>query len=349
MQVGIFPPVILQRAPRLLGALLSVFVFLTSASCERKKEGTPPWEPTVKPAAAATGQLPEQPAQPKLANPAKATPSGEGFRFITYNVENWLTMDRYVERKSLKSAPKPEKEKLAVVNLLARHKPDIIGLCEIGTAADLAEIQERLKEAGLVLPHSHYTGGADPVRHLGLLSRYPIIATAKPSEMQFQLEGKTFAIGRGILDATVDVHGKSYRFIGAHLKSKRETDLGDQEIIRLNEARLLRRHIDRILATDENQRVVLYGDLNDTRATRAIKTLTGSYNDPAYLTAIPAKDSKQHAWTHHWAPHDIYSRIDFVMVNRPMRKEVDFKASKIIDDKDWDQASDHRPVLAIFR
>jgi endonuclease/exonuclease/phosphatase family metal-dependent hydrolase len=356
-----------NQAPRILGAFFCALIVLTVSACDRKG-GTPDWDtPGVKspttvevsaPVAPPTPVIPISAETPPAAEPPKTpepvatpseSPSSEGLRFITYNVENWLTMDRYVDRKNLKGAPKPESEKEAVVQLLVRHAPDAIGLCEIGTAADLAEIQEDLKAAGLNLPHSHYTGGSDPTRHLGLLSRFPITSTAKPAETEYQLAGQTFAINRGILDATVEARGKSYRFIGVHLKSKRDSEQGDQEAIRLQEARLLRRHVDSILATNADARLVVYGDFNDTRATPAIKAITGNYNDPTYLTAIPAKDSRDHAWTHHWALHDIYSRIDFIMVSRGLRGDVDFEAAKIIDDADWEKASDHRAILAIFK
>ncbi|MES2440824.1 MAG: endonuclease/exonuclease/phosphatase family protein [Verrucomicrobiota bacterium] len=280
---------------------------------------------------------------------ASESPSSEGLRFIAYNVENWLTMDRYVDGKNLKGAPKPESEKQAVVSILTRHSPDVIGLCEIGEATDLAEIQEKLKAAGLDLPHSHYTGGSDPTRHLGLLSRFPITSTAKPAETEYQLAGHTFAINRGILDATIEARGKPYRFLGLHLKSKRDSEQGDQEAIRLNEARLLRRHVDSILKSNENARLVVYGDFNDTRSAPVMKTIAGKYNAPDYLTAIPAKDSRNDAWTHHWALHDVYSRFDFIMVTRGLRSDVDFRAAKIIDDIGWEKASDHRAVMAIFK
>jgi len=268
---------------------------------------------------------------------------------MAYNVENWLTMNRYVRGKTLKGSPKPETEKTAVISLIARHSPDIIGLCEIGEASDLAEIQERLKAAGLDLPHLHYTGGSDLVRHLGLLSRYPITSTAKPAVVEYSLEGKSYAINRGILDATVTARGKSYRFLGVHLKSKRETEMGDQAAMRLNEAHLLRRHVDSIFATNADARLVVYGDFNDTRPTPAIRAISGKYNAATYLTAIPAKDSARTSWTHHWALHDLYSRIDFIMVSRALKPEVNFRAAKIIDDVEWNTASDHRAILAIFR
>jgi endonuclease/exonuclease/phosphatase family metal-dependent hydrolase len=354
-------------APRILGAFFCSLILLTGPSCD-KKAGTPDWDTPGVEAPATVSEpapvaVPAPPAVVKTETPAVAeipkTPekviqpsepaSSEGLRFIAYNVENWLIMDRYVNRKNLKGAPKPESEKAAVIGLLARHAPDVIGLCEIGEATDLAEIQASLKAAGLDLPHSHYTGGSDPTRHLGLLSRFPITSTAKPAESEYQLAGQTFAINRGILDATLQARGKDYRFVGVHLKSKRDSEQGDQEAIRLNEARLLRKHVDTILASNADARLVVYGDLNDTRSTPAIKAITGNYNDPTYLTAIPAKDSRGEAWTHHWSLHDIYSRIDFVMVSRGIQNDVDFQAAKVIDDADWAEASDHRAILAIFR
>lgn len=336
-------------------------VALGSAACN-ERSGTPDWDTPAGKAvssaadtASASAQAPAEVSVEIAETPDESAPvtaeasAPTGLRFIAYNVENWLTMDRYVDRKSLKDASKPENEKQAVVALLARHAPDVIGVCEIGTAADLAELQEYLKAAGLVLPHSHYASGSDPTRRLGLLSRFPITSTARPAVSEYQLTGQTYAINRGILDATVEARGKSYRFLGVHLKSKREIKQADQEAIRFNEARLLRQHVDSLFAADSDARLVVYGDFNDTRPTRTMKMITGNYNDPAYLTAIPAKDSQQTAWTHHWALHDIYSRIDFVTVSRALRAEVDFPAAKIIDDAGWDTGSDHRPILAIFR
>lgn len=362
MRIGSFSTWLETSAPRLLGALFCSASLLAFTSCE-KKDGTPDWEVRNgatsslihanipdSPAPSTEGEEKPEPPDSEKDQSISTTPAavGAGLRFISYNVENWLIMDRYVDGKSLKGAPKPEKEKQAVIALLTKHAPDVLGLCEIGQASDLAEIQEDLKAAGLDLPNLHYAGGSDPTRHLGILSRFPITSTAKPAESEYQLDGKTFAINRGILDATIQANGNPYRFVGVHLKSKRESEQGDQEAIRLHEARLLRRHLDSIMKADAAARIVVYGDFNDTRATPAIKAITGKYNDPTYLTAIPAKDSRNDAWTHYWALHDIYSRIDFIMVSPGMKKDVRFRDAKIIDDKGWEDASDHRAILAIF-
>ncbi len=349
----------------LIQTICCALALLAATSCG-KKSGTPDWDTpqtseVTSPAALPAPEEPSaesvveeavaglEPVTPPAVAPTPAQPSTAGLRFITYNVENWLTMDRFAQGKTLKGSPKPDKEKNAVITILARNAPDVIGLCEIGTAADLAEIQEMLKAAGLDLPNSHYTGGSDLVRHLGLLSKFPIKSTAKPAETEYQLNGQTFGINRGILDASIDARGKSYRFVGVHLKSKRESEQGDQEAIRLNEARLLRRHVDSIFKTDPEARLIVYGDFNETRSMAAIKTITGKYNDASYLTAIPVKDSHQETWTHFWALNDVYSRFDFVMGSKAMRKETDFTASRIIDDPEWVNASDHRPVIAVFK
>lgn len=338
-----------NTAPRLLGAFLFAALLAGLPAC--RKSGTPDWSKSGEnptPVGSSTPASQTAPL-PKPAGKQAAAPSGEGVRFIAYNVRNWLTMDRRKDGKVIGGIPKPEAEKQAVIDLLVRHRPDIIGICEVGEAADLAEIRERLRSRGLDLPHSHYTGGSDPTRHLGLLSRFPITSTAKPAETEFRLEGRTFAINRGILDATIEARGKSYRFLGLHLKSKRDTEQGDQEAIRLHEARLLRRHMDSILKTDPGVRLVVYGDMNDTRSSPVMRSVLGKHGDPASLTAIPAKDSRNTTWTHHWALHDIYSRVDYVLVSRPMRKDVDASSCKVIDDGGWEKASDHRPVLAVFR
>jgi endonuclease/exonuclease/phosphatase family metal-dependent hydrolase len=270
-----FPPIssFSKRAPAIAGAVfLSAFVFL-SGSCERKS-GTSDWDAPRGGVPVVLGETAPLAAIP--ASEARQVADSGGLRFISYNVKNWLTMDRYVERKSRENSPKPLSERKAVIGLLVRHSPDIVGLCEIGTARDLAEIQESLKSAGLDLPFSRYVGGSDPVRHLGLLSRFPITATAKPEATEFKLKGRTFGINRGILDATVEARGKPYRFIGVHLKSKREVEDVDQEQMRIHEARLLRRHIDSILTKKPDARLVVYGDFNDTRPSKAFKSVTAA-------------------------------------------------------------------------
>jgi len=344
-----------QHVPARIVGILAASLVLAVTACG-KRHATAAWHTPDAPPPAASGTARPAPPAPPPARTQSAPavtpptgPTGDGLRFIAYNVENWLTMDRYDGRQLVKGAPKPAAQKQAVIGILTNNTPDVIGLCEIGEAQDLAEIQQMLKAAGLDLAYSQYTGGSDPVRHLGLLSRYPLTAPAQPAATEYQMNGQTFAINRGILDASLQSHGKSYRFLGVHLKSKREIEDADQEQMRVHEARLLRRQVDAILQSDAQARLIVYGDFNDTRPTPTFKIIVGNYNDPGYLTAIPARDSRGEAWTHYWALHDIYSRFDFIAVTRALKPEVDFRASRLIDEPAWIDASDHRPLLAIFK
>lgn len=341
-----------KPASAILAALVAASALFATPACGKKNE-SPSWAAPAESAAPALPSAPPPTAKPgkkrpSVGNAVPAVPATTGLRFMAYNVKNWLTMDRTIDRTELKATPKPAAEKRAVIQLLIHHAPDAVGICEIGTREDLAEIQAELKTGGLDLAHSYYTGGGDELRHLGLLSRFPITRTAMPAALQFKLNGTTFIMNRGILDATIEVHGKPFRLLGVHLKSKRDVAQGDQEAIRRNEAGLLRQHVDSILKADPAARLIVYGDFNDTWGSAALKTITGTYTDPSYLTAIRAEDHHGAHWTHYWELHDIYSRFDFIAVSRTLKPDTDFKNSYIVDDPEWIEASDHRPLLAIF-
>ena len=321
-----------QHAPGRLGAFFLALALPWLASCERR--GTPEWRQTETPAEVSPG--PVKPAPPDTA----PVP----FRFVAYNLQNWLTMERAAEGGGTQPASKPDASKQAAVSLVAAARPDILGVCEIGTRDDLADLQRRLKQAGLDLPHAHFTGGVDPTRHLGLLSRFPITTTATPGGLDYPLDGRGHGMQRGILDATIEVNGRPVRFLGVHLKSKRPVEEGDQAAMRLQEAHLLRRHIDSLLAADPAARLVVYGDFNDTKSSATVKTVKGES-----LVAPPLADGRGEAWTHAWEAEDLYSRYDWIFVSPALKPRVDEPACGILDSPARRQASDHRPLLAVFR
>jgi endonuclease/exonuclease/phosphatase family metal-dependent hydrolase len=345
-----------------LGAVFFASTLFVLSGCDRKStadwdtpgEAPAPTSKTVstetkaEPAAPAPAVKPTVPVTTET-KAAPETPTEGSLRFIGYNVENWLTMDRYVDGKNVKGANKPEDQKAAVIAILSRLKPDVLGLCEIGQKEDILDLQSRLKTAGVDLPNLHYVGGVDPTRHLALLSRFPIRKTDTIAKSDYTLDGKAFSIQRGVMDATVTANGSDYRFIGVHLKSKREVEGSDQAAMRLNEAHLVRDHIDSILTATPTTKLVVYGDFNDTRASDAIKLIQGTYNHPNYLTPLPLKDRQGHYWTHFWDREDIYSRFDWIFVSQPLKPEVNFDASRILDEPEWDKASDHRPVMMLLK
>lgn len=312
-------------------AVFALIALITAGACwtSFRAAETPPWSRDTPPPTA--GQSIGE--KPQAVHPAEFTP----FTFVTYNVKNWLV--------SYLAPEKTAESKAAIIKLLADGKPDVIGLCEIGSENDVKEIQAMLKAAGVDLPHLHHTGGEDLVRHLAIISRFPILSTERPG---LRLLGLEQSMQRGILDATLDVGGRPVRFIGLHLKSKRTVPDFDQAKIRIAEAQHARRHIDGILAADPAAALVAYGDFNDTTRSLSTRAINGTYRTPGYLSHVHVKDSRGETWTHHYAVEDSYTRIDFVTVSAALRRHVKKDKSRIIDDPIWKIASDHRPVLVRF-
>ncbi|MDG2399048.1 MAG: hypothetical protein P8M04_00615 [Akkermansiaceae bacterium] len=341
--------IIFKNAPRiLLGA------FFLCSSCE---ENATPEKPAAKdpnPVEHSTPEnTPETLIQKPLTAPERskeaAAETAEGIRFMAYNIENYLTMTRYIKGGDKVSSPKDPEEVAALVKIIVGENPDILGICEIGTEADLKDLQTRLKTAGLDLPHYVHTGGIDSTRRLGILSAFPIAGNHSKQELVYEINGHERMMGRGILDVTIDLPGGMTHFIGLHLKSKRELEDFDQAEIRLNEARLAREHCDAIFAEDANARIVLYGDMNDTRKTPPLFMLMGKYKSDTYMGDVFAKDSREHLWTHFWSYQQQYARFDWVMISPAVYPDVDKENSYIADPEIWNDASDHRAVVVTLK
>ncbi len=270
----------------------------------------------------------------------------EEIRFVSYNLKNYLPMSRRVGGEYIENAPKPEEEIEALIQILASAKPDIIGLCEIGSKEDLADLNRRLQAAGLSLPYSTLTHGADPVRGLALMSRFPIEDSNHQSSLFYLIDEENIPFQRGVLDVTVAVSG-SYRLrlLGLHLKSKRPVPEADQALMRRNEAHLLRKHVDSILAAHSEVNLLVYGDFNDSRNEAPIKAIQGRFGSPDYLRDIPLADNRGNRWTYYWGEADQYSRFDYIFVNEGLFPEINQENSLIASSPMWYTASDHRPLV----
>ena len=275
-----------------------------------------------------------------------ASPPKEAVTFCSYNLKNWLAMDRFDGEKTTKGAPKPDEEKDAIVAIIAAIHPDILGVCEIGGEEDLKDLQKRLKARGLNLDHSAVGHGGDPTRKLGLLTRFPIVSQNHQTSLNYQIGDLTLPFQRGILDAIIKVaDGFTLHCLGVHLKSMRPIPEADQALMRRNEAHLLRKHIDTILTATPDANVVLYGDFNEHRNEPAIDEIIGSRASDAVMTEVKLWDRNGEVWTHFWDTADSYARIDYFFVSKPLRNHIDFEKSFVYSSRDFYKASDHRPIV----
>lgn len=271
---------------------------------------------------------------------------GDSLVFCSYNLKNWLTMDRFDGVKLVPQSPKPEEEKKAVLDILSAIHPDILGVCEIGSEADLKNLQSRLKERGLDLPHFERAHGGDQTRSLGLLSRFPIIARNSRTDLAYKIGDTTFPMQRGILDVTVKpAEGLELRCIGVHLKSMREVPEADQSVMRRNEAHLLRRHIEGLQAAAPGSKILLYGDFNEHRNEPSIEAIIGSRASDSYMGEVKIWDVDGEVWTHFWDAADSYARLDYFFVSKTLRPHLDFKKCFVYSKRTFFEASDHRPIV----
>lgn len=275
-------------------------------------------------------------------SPALADTSNT-FTVAAYNVENWVQMDR----KGQTNQPKPASERAAVIEVVASVKPDVLGVVEIGSKKELVELSDGLRKRGLDYPHSEWVQGADETRHAALLSRFPIAERFSRTDYIYDLNGKPMHIQRGILDVSIQVNdGYSFRAIVVHLKSKRATEEGDQAAMRLEEAKLLRAHVGKVLKKDPRLNLMVMGDLNDTPGTETVRTVIGEV--PFGLFDLMPKDSTGGVSTHRWRWKKVWSRIDYLLLSPGMSNEFVAGTARIADVTGWDKASDHRAVYASF-
>ena len=269
-------------------------------------------------------------------------------RFTAWNLKNYLhTVVPPPEGST--NRPKPPKEQQATVSILTQIRPDIIGVCEMGSPADLAHLQAALKAAGLDLPHTEHVQGDDPDRHLALLSRFPIASRQPVTQPRYLLDNSEFPVQRGFLDVSIAVTPNyTLRLVGAHLKSRRDVPEADQALMRRNEAHLLRQHLDTILTATPETNLLLYGDFNDTRDQPGVKAIKGLRGSTVAFTEIAAEDASGERWTYYYPEADEYSRIDFLLASPALLPEVRENQSFLYSGKDWIQASDHRPVTTVI-
>jgi len=265
------------------------------------------------------------------------------FTVAAYNVENWLLMERYGKP----DMPKPRGEKEAVFTVLTSVRPDVLGLCEVGSTNDFEEIALGLHARGLDYPHREWIQGGDGARHVAVLSRFPIVERHSRTNYSYSLQGESRPIERGVLDVAVRVNeGYSFRAVVVHLKSKRATEAGDQAVMRLNEARLLRQHIESALDSSPQLNMLVMGDLNDTPGSVPITTVLGGGRFPLFDLRPLASDGSD--GTHFWRWKKEWSRIDYLLASPGMSNEFVQGSARIADLEGWDKASDHRAVSAKF-
>lgn len=270
-------------------------------------------------------------------------------RIATYNLENYLIMDRRIDDQWRPAYPKPEDQKSALRAVIAAVNPDILALQEMGPAPFLAELQRDLIREGLDYPYAYVFESEDNVRHLAVLSRIPFAEVRGHRGLDFPYFGEREKIRRGLLEVVFEGEAGDWSLFVVHLKSKWTERADDPEaaLKRTGEATAARDFILDQYDPGGGARYIIAGDFNDTRDTAPLRRFLR--RGPVSISeALPAIDSRGHSWTHHWERQDIYSRVDFLLVSPAMKDAVVDGRGHVYDGPGSEIGSDHRLVWADF-
>lgn len=291
-----------------------------------------------------TAALGAAPARAESAGPRPPALAADEFSLMTYNVWRFSYEDR--DQDGQKDNFKPEEQIQAVVGVIGNAKPDVLAIQEIGDADSFDILCRRLKQAGLDYPHTEYLMMPEATVGLAVLSRFPIVARNPITSETYSIGSEELSVQRGFLNVDIQVNPEyRFRLLVAHLKSKLYNPLGQTEM-RRNEARLLNKHVRRMLNRNADLNLAVVGDMNDNITSAALRELIGT---PPYLVDLRPADFVGDIWSHFWEFQESYERLDYILVSAGMQAEVVADKCRVVRDPLVPQASDHRPVLAVFR
>jgi len=279
-----------------------------------------------------------------LASGSITASADETFSLMSYNIMRFSFEDR--DKDGQKDNFKPEEQIAPMMELLRKNRPDVLVVQEIGDAAAFTIFTQRVAAAGLDYPFHDYVMREESTVGLAVLSRFPIVNSQPITNETYSIGKETLSVQRGFLSVHIQVN-PDYRFrlMVAHLKSKLYNPIGQTEM-RRNEARLLNKNVRRMLNKNPDLNLVVVGDMNDTITSAALRELIGS---PPSLIDLRPVDSVGDLWSHFWAYQESYERLDYVLVSAGMQPEVVAEQCRVVRDPLTYQASDHRPVVAVFK
>ena len=265
-------------------------------------------------------------------------------RIATYNLRNYLEVDRWVDGSYRPHYPKPEMEKTALRKALIEVGPDILIVQEMGPEPFLLELQRDLRREGLALPHAYLARGSDKERHVALLSKLKPVALETHEDLGFDYFGEIIPVKRGILEAVFQ-HGKwRWKVYGLHLKS-RWTDVEDDPLSarrRRSEVLAIRK---RVMQRHEEDGVpyILAGDFNDVRSNSPIRLLQNR-GKTQVANMVECWDSRGEVWTYFYAKEETYSRVDYIFLSPDFPAVVEYNHGHVFDAAGSMDGSDHRLV-----
>lgn len=272
--------------------------------------------------------------------------SAQDLRVATYNLKNYLVMDRYVDSSWRPAYPKPEKEKLIIREVIKEVAPDVLVLQEMGTVDFLEELRADLYHDGLHYEYAVHMKGSDPDRHLAVLARRAPYEVIKHKDLQFKYFEERETVKRGMLEMSFKLDdGRSFQLFAVHLKSRYSENKDDpgSELRRVREAEACRHRIIERTQDQAQTQYLVVGDFNDHPTSSTLRRFyrRGSLE---IGTRVPAADSRGEVWTYFYEKESRYEAVDGFIASPEMYLWVKAGQGHIVDTPGALNGSDHRMV-----
>lgn len=267
-------------------------------------------------------------------------------RIATYNLDNYLVMDRHVGARWRPAYPKPEREKLILRQVISEVAPDILILQEMGTLAFLEELRADLSNEGQHYNYAIHMAGEDPDRHIALLSKFPPKGVVKHNDLDFKYFDGRETVKRGMLEATFKLKDCcDFTVFAVHLKSRYAENKEDQlsAMRRTREAEACRNRIIERTHELDSLHYLVAGDFNDHPNSAPLRRFY-QRGDLKIGSLVPATDSRGEVWSYFYEKESRYELVDGFVASPTMLPHVKTGRGHIADFAGVMTASDHRMV-----
>ena len=270
----------------------------------------------------------------------------EELRIATYNLNNYLVTDRYVDGRWRPSYPKPEREKTIIRQIIKEVSPDVLVLQEMGSIAFLEELRADMARQGILYDYWAHMEGADQNRYLAVLSKRAPKAVLKHKDLYFKyFEGRE-VVKRGMLEMTFELTcGTKFQLFALHLKSRytdKKEDL-QSNLRRVREAEACRNRIIERTHDLGADKYLIVGDFNDHPSSPSMRRFyrRGKLEIGAL---VPAADSRGEFWTYFYEKEFRYESVDGFVAPSAFMPMIKSRCAWIVDSLEALTGSDHRMV-----
>lgn len=268
---------------------------------------------------------------------------GEPLRIATFNLYNYLAMDRVVDGRWRPEYPKPESEKAAIRRLLRRVNPDVLLLQEIGSRGDFRELLRDLRLAGVKDYRGYFCALPDSSRNLALISREEVIQFRCHDGLTFSYSREIVQPSRALLEAEFETEGVRWHLFGVHLKSRYSEHEEDPQSrrFRVGEWRAISAYFQKRRAEGELGPFCVLGDFNEDleSVSRLGEEISRAW---PRLYQVPARDSRGNTYTYTYFRTGDRDLVDALFASREWLAGIE-NVGSILGTHEV-KASDHRLV-----